>query len=592
MPLRVWLRMPELRLSGGAPDANLPGIRSADLRPAPLRTAGLRGAGIPVGGLRRWLLRLWLPRAATGLPAAVFRLRLSAGIRADRLLSTLHRSVAFARAECADVRARQRNASGPEGFAITRGSRAPRRDTTTIASTLPESLGDIGARPLRCAARALVAVGLASGVATTARAQTRDSLSRADSGAVPRPALRAPIRLCAGGDVTLGTNLDTLWAKNAAKRLRLDFGRSNAPDSLLAPVAPLFTDADVVLVNVEGAIGDGPSERKCGKRAQHCFAFRQPPSAATALRHLADSGVVVGNVANNHSRDAGDAGFLRSVGYLTKAGVLVTGADTLATPVVTRRGDTIGVIGFYTSSDSPDARDLASVRRHVERAVARYGIVIVTMHLGAEGVTAQRTRDSTELFLGTIDRGNPVAFANAALDAGATMVIGHGPHVLRAAEWRGDRLVIYSLGNLLTYGPFRLEEPLDRGTVACADIDSVRHVRSAWLRPTVQPAPGILRPDSTNRAAALMDSLSALDFPTTGASIGRDGVLRRRAASAADQRSGAGKAPTAVGGTSAIHGMRATPRHSLILGAGARLSGLSMTRPATLLAWTKRPPPT
>lgn len=401
------------------------------------------------------------------------------------------------------------------------------------------------------------------------------------------------MRICAGGDVTLGTNLDTLWAKAAAKRMRLQFGRSSAPDSLLAPLLALFTDADIVLVNVEGAIGDGPVVPKCGKRAQHCFAFRQPTSAASALRHLADSAAVVGNVANNHARDAGDDGFTRSVASLTAAGVLVTGADTFATPVVTRNGDTIGIIGFHTSTDTPDARDLAAVRRHVARAVARYGTVIVTMHLGAEGVAAQRTRDSTELFLGSIDRGNPIAFANTALDAGATMVIGHGPHVLRAAEWRGGRLVLYSLGNLLTYGPFKLEEPLDRGTVACAVIDSVRHVRSAWLRPTVQLAPGIVRPDSTNRAAALMDSLSALDFPASGASIGLDDVLRRRdSVAAASHRSGAGRLPTASGGTSAIHGTRATPRQSLIFGAGARFSGLSMTRPATLLAWTNRPPPT
>lgn len=438
----------------------------------------------------------------------------------------------------------------------------------------------MGPRLRRAVGRALGAFTIGLSFASVARAQARDSVAR------------PPIRVCAGGDVTLGTNLDTLWAKTAAKRLRLEFGRSNAPDSLLAPLLPLFTDADVVLVNVEGAIGEGPATAKCGKRAQHCFAFRQPTSAASALRHLADSAVVVGNVANNHARDAGDDGFARSVGYLTQAGVLVTGADTLATEVVTRRGDTLGVIGFYTSSDSPDARDLAAVRRHVQRAVARYRTVIVTMHLGAEGPGAQRTRDSTELFLGTIDRGNPVAFANAALDAGATMVIGHGPHVLRAAEWRGDRVVLYSLGNLLTYGPFRLEEPLNRGTVACADIDSVRHVRSAWLRPTVQLAPGVLRPDSTNRAAALMDSLSALDFPVTGASIGLDGVLRRRsAAEAADQRSGAGRLPAVVGAASAINGYRATPRHILIFGAGGRFSGLSMTRPATLLAWMKRPPP-
>jgi hypothetical protein len=372
----------------------------------------------------------------------------------------------------------------------------------------------------------LVALVLGAG---NAAAQARDSVPPRDSLAHHVDTARAPLRLCAGGDVTLGTNLDTIWAKNAAKKLRAEFQMSSAPESLLAPLKPFFSDADVVLINVEGAIGEGFAPPKCGRRAQNCFAFRQPMATARALRELAsDSSVVVGNVANNHARDAGDDGFLVSLAHLTRAGVLVTGADTMATPVPTRRGDTIAVLGFYTSSDSPDARDLGAVRRHVARAVERWGTVIVTMHLGAEGATAQRTRDSTELFLGTIDRGNPVAFANAALESGATMVIGHGPHVLRAAEWRGDRLVLYSLGNLLTYGPFRLLEPRNRGTVACADIDSARHVRAAWLRPTMQLAPGVLRVDTTARAATLIDSLSVLDFPMTGVLVGIDGVLRRR----------------------------------------------------------------
>src|SRR4029077_18013007 len=99
---------------------------------------------------------------------------------------------------------------------------------------------------------------------------------------------------------------------------------------------------------------------------------------------------------------------------------------------------------FYTSADSPDARDLAAVRRYVSRAAAQTGIVIVTMHLGAEGANAQRTRNQMERFVGG-DRGNPVAFAKAALDAGATAVIGHGPHVLRAGAWRGSSLLLLSV---------------------------------------------------------------------------------------------------------------------------------------------------
>ncbi len=340
--------------------------------------------------------------------------------------------------------------------------------------------------------------------------------------------LAAPVRVCAGGDVTLGTNLDPFWAKYAADTLSHFYGLNPDPDSLAPALKPFLGGADVVMLNIEGAIGDGPAPQKCGPRSTACFAFRQPPNAATALRRLVDSSVVlVGNVANNHSRDAGDAGRDTTVAYLATAGIQVTGADTIATPIALASGDTIAILGFHTDTASPDARDLAAVRRHVARAAAEYGTVIVTMHLGAEGPLAQRTRNTTERFL-KLNRGNPVAFANAALAGGATLVVGHGPHVLRAIEWRGQRLVAYSLGNLLTYGPFKLRPPTNYGAVLCATIDSARHVTRAELRPTIQLWPGVLQSDSTRRAWTLVDSLSALDFPRTGARVTRTGTLVRR----------------------------------------------------------------
>lgn len=337
-----------------------------------------------------------------------------------------------------------------------------------------------------------------------------------------------PVRVCSGGDVTMGTNLDPKWPIMAARRLRAQFGLSDAPSSLIAPLRPLFADAEIVLINVETAIGSGAFTPKCGPRSKNCYSFRGEPSVAPALASLAGAeAIVVGNVANNHARDAGDEGVDSTIAHLSRARVLVTGADTLATPVILPTGVTLAVLGFYTSTETPDVRDLAAVRRHVARAVEMYGTVIVTAHIGAEGFTAQRTRDSTEYFLESrIDRGNPVAFANAALDGGATLVVGHGPHVLRAVEWRGDRLILYSLGNLATYGPFNLVEPMNRGAVACVDIAD-RQVVGAELRPTVQISPGVLQRDGAARALTLIDSLSTLDFPATGARVDRSGELRR-----------------------------------------------------------------
>jgi hypothetical protein len=337
-----------------------------------------------------------------------------------------------------------------------------------------------------------------------------------------------PLRLCAVGDVTLGNNLDSLWARTAAANLWDRFGRRAEPDSLLAPLKGYFTGADIVLINVEGAIGEGAATKKCRPGSTSCYAFRSEPSAARALRELGDPlARVIGNVANNHSHDVGKPGLYATMRLLDSAGVQVTGADTMATAVVTNRGDTVAFLGFYTGGDSPDARNLAGVRRHVARAVAAYRTVVVTMHLGAEGAGAQRTRNVNEVGFGT-PRGNPVAFANAAIDAGATAVIGHGPHVLRAGEWKDSSLVLYSLGNFVNYGTFNLRDPMNRGAIACMEIGGPRIVRNATIESTVQIAPGVVVGDWNARAAKLIDSLSWLDFPRTGITVAPDGKVGRR----------------------------------------------------------------
>ena len=305
--------------------------------------------------------------------------------------------------------------------------------------------------------------------------------------------VRHDVRVCAGGDVTLGTNLDTSWA----------IGRSSKatpalpdPSALLSPLKPLLSGAQVVLLNVEGAIGEGRVPPKCEGRSTLCYAMRQPIRSAAALRHVADSALVVGNVANNHARDAGEAGFGSTLRWLGEAGVLVTGADTLATVVPIGAADTLAVLGFSPWSVA-NVKDLSAVRRYVASAAAKYGRVIVTMHIGAEGAVARRTLDRGERFAGE-DRGNSIAFAHAALESGASLVIGHGPHVLRAMEWggaRGDALVAYSMGNLVTYGPFVHTGYHDHGAILCATLGADGAVHEAVLHSTVQRAPGIVSAD-------------------------------------------------------------------------------------------------
>ena len=146
---------------------------------------------------------------------------------------------------------------------------------------------------------------------------------------------------------------------------------------------------------------------------------------------------------------------------------------------------------------TPDARDLRAVRRHVARAVAAVTVVIVTMHLGAEGPSAQRTKNATERFLQAQSRQSSRLRRRRVRRWSDAR---HRPRSARAARRRmarrhGSRCT--RSATLLTYGPFKLREPTNRGAVACATIDSAGSVSHAELRPTMQLWPGVLQPDST-----------------------------------------------------------------------------------------------
>jgi hypothetical protein len=412
-----------------------------------------------------------------------------------------------------------------------------RRDTLVLPP-LPADTIRIGAtRPPGDTAAWIARAGVAADSAARAgRGARADSVRRRPPAPriapAPRPRATARVsararpgpRVCAGGDVTLGTNLDTTWVFTASGRLGRRVAAFPDLDSLFAPLRPLLADADVALLNVEGAIGQGPpGRRKCAPNSNTCFAFRSQIEAAGAFSRAAGGRPVVGNVANNHARDAGESGWYTTQRHLREAGVNVVGADTLATAVVTDAGDTVAFLGFSPWT-GPDPRNLAAVRRHVARAAARYRYVVATVHIGAEGRGAQHTYNQTEIFLGE-DRGNSVAFAHAAIDAGARVVFAHGPHVMRAAEWYRGGLIFHSLGNLLTYGPFTLSDPMNRGGIACADLAPEGGVLGGELRSTRQTPPGIARPDTAAVAAALVDALGAQDFPATAARVAENGVI-------------------------------------------------------------------
>ena len=154
-------------------------------------------------------------------------------------------------------------------------------------------------------------------------------------------------------------------------------------------------------------------------------------------------------------------------------------------------------------------------------------MVIVSFHGGAEGSKALHVPHGRETFYNE-DRGNLRQFTHAVVDAGADVVLGHGPHVLRGMEIYRERLIAYSLGNFATYGRFNLSGPLGIGGVLEVEIDGEGRFVAGRLLPTRQEGQGVPVIDEKSAALDLVRKLSTEDFPETGVVVAQDGTLGAR----------------------------------------------------------------
>jgi len=277
---------------------------------------------------------------------------------------------------------------------------------------------------------------------------------------------------------------------------------------------------DVVLGNLEGTLTERGSS-KCGAGSSTCFSFRAPITYAPLLRQ---AGFTVMNLANNHALDYGAVGQADTVAAVRKAGLLTTGRPG-EIAYLNVRGVRVAVLGFAPYPWAQSMLNLPAAQRLVRKADVWANIVVVTMHAGAEGSDHQHVRADTEWFLGE-NRGNSIAFAHAVVRAGADLVAGSGPHVLRGMEWYRGRLIAYSLGNLVGYHTL--------STAGVTGVTGILQVTLAqngsWVAGDLVPltlAPaGIPRPDPAEAAYGIVRSLSKQDFGTRAMLVSRAGVLR------------------------------------------------------------------
>ena len=263
---------------------------------------------------------------------------------------------------------------------------------------------------------------------------------------------------------------------------------------------------DIVFGNLEGTLTDATTS-KCKPRAKNCFAFRVPPEFGSDL-HAA--GFTVLNNANNHSSDFGPTGLADTVQALHVAGIAQTGLPGEIT-VVRAGGLGVAILGFAPYSATASLLDLSAARALIQQADAKADIVIVAIHAGAEGTDAQHVTGAEERYVGE-DRGNAEAFAHMAVDAGADLVLGSGPHVLRGMEVYHRRLIAYSLGNFAGYHNFGVDGALGDSAVLHVRLTAKGAFHSGRITSVRLVDAGMPEPDPAHTGAQLIGRLSRDDL--------------------------------------------------------------------------------
>jgi poly-gamma-glutamate capsule biosynthesis protein CapA/YwtB (metallophosphatase superfamily) len=272
-----------------------------------------------------------------------------------------------------------------------------------------------------------------------------------------------------------------------------------------------LVSADLTMVNLEGTFSvDGISKCAGAKKDGNCFAFQAPPTLAAPL---AKAGIDLVNLANNHTFDFGENGRQQTLATLRKFKIKRTGAPGQITFI--RIGSRkVAVLGFAPDQGTASLLDIPAAQSLVKRAAKHADILIVLMHAGAEGSGEHHTPEGVEVAFDQY-RGDTRGFAHGVIDAGADLVLGSGPHVVRGIERYRERLIAYSTGNFVGYGAFNMT-----GTSALSGIlrlslsEKGCVTKGRWVSVRLVE-PGIPTIDTTHESARLVSSLSTEDFQRT-----------------------------------------------------------------------------
>ena len=240
-----------------------------------------------------------------------------------------------------------------------------------------------------------------------------------------------------------------------------------------------FLGADIVGMNLEGPITDRP----CTAQSKICLT-QNPALLFDFFRNFPMFNLAL--FANNHARDAGEAGIDDTYSFLSSSKKLIAGArETCVQQKI--RNQEIAICSF---DDSNGSLDVGKAAQAVTEAKLKSAVVVASMHWGIE-YTSFPTERQREV-------------ATALVHAGAKAIIGHGPHVIQPMEIIEESPVFYSLGNFL------FEQPdVNRSSGLAVGLMTSKEKMKIFLYPirSIAAQPSLLQGD--DRLKALSQILPA-----------------------------------------------------------------------------------
>jgi len=208
----------------------------------------------------------------------------------------------------------------------------------------------------------------------------------------------------------------------------------------LQRLAPIFHAADLVMVNCEGALSD--HGRQVGLN-------RTPERFAVSMR---DAGIGVVNLANNHTFDAEERGFLDTLRALSLAGIAHVGggtdlADARKPVIVERNGIKLGFLGYTQFNNIGESAFAAEgrpgvvpmdpflIKEDIRKLRPQVDYVLVAIHWATSRSAEVSPENRT--------------FAHNLIDAGADVILGHHPPHPKGIEVYHGKVILYAPSNVL-----------------------------------------------------------------------------------------------------------------------------------------------